>query len=159
MGFVSHGKKPGRVPKGFMHYVEKTETCWLWRGCTTDGYGRYTYKGRAERAHRVSYDMHKGPVSRGLVIMHTCDIRRCVNPDHLEAGTLAENNRDRALKGRSAVGERSGRAKLRNADVERIREAMLFGATGTDLAAAFGVAHSRIYAIRNGHDWRMPPSP
>lgn len=64
--------------------------CWLWTSTiASTGYARISRKA----AHRVSYELHKGPVPTGLVLDHLCRIKHCVNPDHLEAVTQAENVR------------------------------------------------------------------
>lgn len=65
--------------------------CWLWLKCVTDGYGRLTVNGKLLLAHRYSYELFKGKIEDDLQIDHLCRIRRCVNPDHLEAVTLTVN--------------------------------------------------------------------
>lgn len=67
--------------------------CWLWeRRINGNGYGATMRRGRNFLAHRVSYEMHHGPIPPGLVIDHLCRNRRCVRPDHLRAVTLRENS-------------------------------------------------------------------
>jgi len=77
--------------------------CWHWEGWTVQGYGKLQRNGKTVSAHRLMYETFVGPIMEGLCIMHTCDNRSCVNPTHLRVGTWADNNRDRAAKGRNGV--------------------------------------------------------
>src|ERR1051325_580438 len=65
--------------------------CTPWLGTTTRGYGSFSYQARSMAAHRISYELSKGPIPAGLVIDHLCRNPACVNPDHLEAVTNKEN--------------------------------------------------------------------
>ena len=67
--------------------------CLLWTGATTNGYGVVSVDGRLQRAHRVAYEQANGPIPAGLHLDHLCRVRACINPDHLEPVTQAENNR------------------------------------------------------------------
>lgn len=99
--------RPRDLSERFWEKVEKTEGCWLWTASTRNGYGQIALGGRGNPvlyAHRVSYEMHHGPIPDGLVVMHTCDVRSCVRPDHLTVGTQAENLADMVAKGRSYRG-------------------------------------------------------
>jgi hypothetical protein len=77
----------------FWSKVEKdSETgCWLWTAATTDGYGQLWVDGRMVYAHRYSYEYHVGPIPTDKQLDHTCRVRRCVNPRHLEPVTCREN--------------------------------------------------------------------
>lgn len=83
----------------FWAKVEKGDGCWNWTAANVRGYGRISINNRMFRAHRVSYEMHRGPIPEGLEICHRCDNPRCVRPDHLFVGTRSDNIRDRVAKG------------------------------------------------------------
>ena len=77
--------------------------CWEWSGARTEkGYGCfYVTTSRRVRAHRIAWEMANGRlIPRGLMVMHLCDNRACVRPDHLRVGTASENNKDCVAKGR-----------------------------------------------------------
>jgi hypothetical protein len=84
-------------PVRFWAKVEKTETCWLWTGHTSKSGGRYGKGGygqyRSRMAHRLAWELIRGPIPEGLVLDHLCEVTRCVNPDHLEPVTTQENTR------------------------------------------------------------------
>lgn len=81
--------------------------CWQWTGHRfRNGYGCIKAFGRMASAHRLSYELHKGPVPDGKEILHSCDNRLCINPDHLRPGTHAENMQEAKIRGRMLAGER-----------------------------------------------------
>jgi len=108
-------------------YIPVTESgCWLWTGATGgigEGYGKIWVNGGLSSAHRISYELHIGPIPDGLCCLHKCDVSFCVNPSHLFLGTNADNSMDMSKKGRCADtrGELNGSAKLTDAEVISIR--------------------------------------
>lgn len=81
--------------------VVEESGCWEWQlSKTPQGYGQAMYRRKRWRAHRLSYTAFKGEIPEGLCVCHTCDNRKCVNPEHLWLGTRGDNNKDCSGKGR-----------------------------------------------------------
>jgi hypothetical protein len=134
----------------FYAKVKKTESCWLWTGAMLKtGYGSIRINKKAERAHRVAYELEVGEIPAGMLLRHTCDTPRCVNPAHLIPGTKRDNSKDALDRGQHLVGERSPKAKLSNDDVSAIRTLLANGATGRYTAKLFGVTEGHISLIKN----------
>lgn len=133
--------------------------CWEWAGALgPNGYGRTSGFGKNDLvAHRVSYMLTKGDIPEGKIIMHTCDNRKCVNPDHLVAGTYLENMQDMTRKGRAyhpiRSGNRSSRSILTEDAVRMIRSSK-GQITDAEFARRFGVSKSAIRSARIGTTWR-----
>lgn len=114
-----------------LRHTKKTSKCWLWKGATKgNGYGMIGVLRirRPISTHRAAYELFVGPIPPGLCVLHKCDVRNCVNPDHLFLGTQRDNIHDSIRKGRFSFvkaprGERNGRAKLTVSDVRAIRDA------------------------------------
>jgi hypothetical protein len=118
-----------------------------------NGYGRVTWKNQEQYyAHRLSYELFRGPIPSGCVVCHHCDNRKCVNPDHLFIGTQKDNLADMAAKKRSCLGEKNGQAKLTEKQACAIRS--LAGArTTSELAETYGVSRHLIRKIQIGELW------
>jgi len=148
-------KKRRNQTERFYDFVKKTESCWAWTGrCTEFGYGQFkdmrTYK--TVLAHRFSYEIHKGPIPKGLCVLHHCDNPPCVNPDHLFLGTHKDNTQDAAKKQRMAYGEKHNKTTILKKDVEYIRNA--FPKTPVhQLASQFNVCRQTIYNITHYKTW------
>jgi HNH endonuclease len=86
----------------FWRHVEKTDTCWLWRGRTTQRYGQFMVAGRLVLAHRFAWELANGRAPDDLYVCHRCDTPLCVRLDHLFVSTAAGNTADMIAKGRSS---------------------------------------------------------
>jgi hypothetical protein len=128
--------------------VDKTETCWNWTGrLTPSGYGEFAAgAGQSKRAHVYSYRLHKGEVPEGKMVLHSCKgNRRCVNPDHLRAGTPQGNMDDREKDGNVPRGNQHHATKIRDEDLPRLRELREGGMSLRALGREFGVTHRAIH--------------
>lgn len=133
-----------------------SDGCWEWQGrLEKNGYGRLR-RHRLQRhvsVHRLSWELTFGAIPDGLCVLHRCDNRRCYNPEHLFLGTHKDNVQDMLQKGRSnnARGERHGRAKLSDAQVEQMRDQYASGGyTQLDLARAYSVHTQTVFRIIHG---------
>lgn len=131
----------------------RPDACWEWQGGVEgpEARGRIKLGGRRRaQASRVAYVLTHGPLSEDEYVCHHCDNPKCVRPDHLFAGTVVDNNADRTAKGRDARGERSGSAKLTNAQA---RIALTYPANARTTGRMFGVSKSTIQKLRQGVNW------
>jgi len=142
----------------FWSKVKKTIDCWLWNGRLNRkvyGYGNINYDGRAQPAHRVSWQIHNGPIPKGMKVLHSCDVPICVNPKHLFLGTQADNIHDMYKKKRNnnVKGERVHSAVLTEQDVIRIRK-LRSRYSLSHLAALYSMSKGHIGKIINRQRWK-----
>jgi len=88
------------------NYEVDENGCWLFLGANTTGYPSIGGNGRTWLGHRISYEENCGPIPKGLLVLHKCDVRRCFNPNHLFLGTHQDNTDDMIRKGRGNGGIR-----------------------------------------------------
>lgn len=161
------GERIGRPPVDMAlrfadkHMPEPNSGCWLWTGnMFLNGYGairnneqKYIY------AHRASFEIHKGSVPIGAFVCHKCDVRLCVNPDHLYAGTPADNVRDMHERGRYVrafaktpyTPKRRAGSRFSDDEVRAIRGDVRGQSA---IARAYSVDQSTISCIRSGRHYR-----
>jgi hypothetical protein len=109
------------------------------------------------KAHRVSYFLAHGQINDDLLVLHRCDVRSCVNPNHLFQGTAKENSQDAVRKGRNAkvFGERNGNRKLTEKQVSEIRRLCRERALSQKtIAERYGVCETTVYYIDCGARWK-----
>ena len=124
--------------------------CVLWTGGVgSHGYGDVTINKVHYTSHRLAYITFVGDIPDGMYVCHTCDVRRCVNPDHLFLGTVLENTRD-------CVRKKRNRRKLTDEEVIMIRRKMAKPRRGliASLARELGVTGTLISRVSKGRCWR-----
>lgn len=143
--------------------------CWLWIGSRNHlGYGQLSYKrsGSREpvrvRAHRLSYELFRGPIPDGMFVCHRCDTPACVNPAHLFLGTNMDNVRDMLAKGRHFTktkpeairrGAAINGSKLTEETVRDIRNLAGIGVPTKDLAATYGMSRASVRRVVTRESW------
>lgn len=159
-----YGTKKANDPEWFWSRVVKSDRCWLWTGTRLSPkakvvYGQCRWSGKIVYAHRVAYELGHGSSPGSLCVLHSCDNGLCVRPDHLFLGTKGDNNRDRARKGRTKLGDRKGdkhpNAKLTETDVREIRTAHARGERTIDIASSYPqTSLGNLYTIVNRQSWK-----
>lgn len=162
---MPYGPAPKPAEERFWDKVAigEPDACWEWQGAVQpSGYG-FMHGGigrpRWVLAHRLSWEMHNGPIPEGLAVLHRCDNPPCVNPAHLWLGTRADNNRDRGEKGRGREARQRGaantNAKLTEDDVRQIIAALqeLPRRSQTEIAQQFGIKQPQVSRIMLRQNW------
>ena len=136
-------------------YIPVTESgCWIWTGAASKwGYGYLKIKGIMYRAHRIAYELYRGSIPEGMFVCHKCDVRSCVNPDHLFVGTHADNMADREAKGRSnpPYGEAHWMAKLTE---DKIKKIQTEEGTNREIAEKYNISTTTVWRIKHKETWR-----
>lgn len=120
----------------------------------THGHGKLSFNGKSVGAHVKAYCLAHGldSIPSGMVVRHTCDNGRCINPEHLILGTQKQNIQDAVERNRIARGTRQGRSKLSDEQVIQIRD-LIPTMSQRALAARFGVSQRTILNIKQGVIW------
>ncbi len=89
----------------FLSHVDTGKGCWLWMGARLNaGYGICELFGKTTTTHRAAWMLFKGEIPAAKHVLHRCDVRNCVNPEHLFLGTNLDNMQDKVNKGRHVAG-------------------------------------------------------
>jgi HNH endonuclease len=160
-------------PNNFWDKVIKTDTCWIWKGCTRNGYGRMhitiNNKSYIISVHRFSYYLHFGVFPGTSLVLHKCDNPPCICPDHIFLGSHKDNAIDVVKKGRfnkatgnktnhknAPKGENHHATKLTKSQVIEIRNLLYRGlkrGDQTKLAKKYKVSHQVINRIVHNKSW------
>lgn len=142
----------------FLQKVDKTDSCWLWRGAKHpySGRGQVSFRGKWQYAPRVSYTLFKGEIPKGMLVCHTCDNPSCVNPSHLWLGDKRSNSHDARKKGRikGKKGDENPNKRICSEDAYFIRELYKTGDyTLSQLGEHYCISATAIKKIVDGLAW------
>lgn len=153
-------KKPS-VKQRFLNKIIKTKSCWIWNaGLFSSGYGQFFNGKNKITAHRYSYILHNGTIENNkLVVCHSCDNKKCVNPEHLFLGTQKQNIRDMMSKNRQKFGKHpgqlNGRAKITKKQVDEIRKKYYNEKiSALKLGKEYNISESQTLRIIKKQSWR-----
>lgn len=134
----------------FWSNVNKTDGCWEWkRAKNKRGYGVYSFENKKQLTHRLSYMFTHGELPSSILVCHKCDNPKCVNPDHLFAGTQTDNMNDMVIKG---SGRNNYNRKISIEDIKIIRAKYPHcpkDGTVKELAKKYGINESSMTKIIN----------
>ena len=164
-------KRHCQTPESFWQDVNKTsneDECWEWAGYIgAQGYGALTYQNKSWRAHRLAYILTYGELPEmggyhGACVLHKCDNRACVNPNHLFVGTQADNLKDMRAKNRQVLatnlkGSKNKASKLKEEDIPIIMKMRAEGFSLSRIGNKFNVDKVCIGFVVNGKTWKHVP--
>ena len=130
--------------------IDPVSNCWNWEGyIEKNGYGHASYKNKTIRAHRLSYIFFKGDINSKLVLCHSCNNRKCCNPEHLREDTRKSNSLDMVNSGNQM------QQKLSVEQVIEIKKRLIdwYPGLNTQLSKEYGVNNRTISQIKTGKRW------
>lgn len=153
-------RRSAPISERFWSKVQKGHGCWIWRGSSNNkGYGMFAaVKQYPLLAHRVAWELSFGPIPEGSCVLHSCDTRLCVRPDHLWLGSQTENLADMRGKGRGFTdfhrrGTEHPMSRLTDDAVVSIVSMRRDGKTLSEVAARFGIVKGTVSHIMSGNTW------
>ena len=136
--------------------IDPDTGCWVWqRSLSTPGYGKlHQSNGKQHGAHRFAWELFQGEIPEDKYVLHKCNVKACVNPDHLELGTQSKNIRDAVRDGLTRLGDDSHSSVLKEDQVKLIRMAVESGVPQKVCADVYGVSPMTINAIVHKRTWK-----
>ena len=149
MGDVLERRGNPSTPEKFWNKVNKGTGCWEWGGLTlSKGYGRLSYQGKNETAHRLAWKLSEGAIPKGKWVLHRCDNPVCCKPWHLFLGNNNKNMKDMSIKHRSRSGN------LNDEKVLEIRSRYSLGELQREIAKDYNITRSAITQICSGTSYK-----
>jgi hypothetical protein len=131
--------------------LDESTGCLIWQGFVdSGGYGHTTINGKTMRAHVASYIANYGEIASGLFVCHKCDVRNCINPQHLFLGTSKDNSLDMSSKNRSCYGSKTKFSKITE---KQAAEIFLDKRPQKLIALIYGISKSAVQSIKYGRSW------
>lgn len=131
------------------------DECWEWKGSVVGkGYGVLRCVNETKLAHRISYELHHGPIPDGLDCLHKCDNPPCVNPNHLFLGTNDDNIQDKVTKGRQPKGSTHANARWSEDDIRAMRDLYASGVSQREIAAIYHTHQGTVGHIVRRKAWK-----
>lgn len=131
--------------------VKLPDDCWEWKANTGKGYGMFWFGKVPMMAHRLSWIMLRGDIPEGMNVLHKCDNRKCVNPNHLFIGTQSDNVQDMIRKGRGGDYRNRSTKKFSIEESSDIKDMQNRGISLRDIAIKYHTTHTTIQrAILDG---------
>ncbi|MBU2177554.1 MAG: HNH endonuclease [Gammaproteobacteria bacterium] len=128
--------------------IKTPEECWNWlAGINADGYGNFYHIYKTYSASRISWMLTNGDIPEGLLCLHRCDNRACINPSHLYLGTHSRNNLDREHRNPGTSGRKS---KLGAEGIREVQRLFNEGHKQKELAEQFGLSIGQIHRLCKG---------
>jgi HNH endonuclease len=152
--FRNRNREFKNIEEKFYNCIEIiTETgCWIWlRSLNNSGYAIVNESRKIIPMHRWSYERFKGKIPENMCVCHSCDIRSCVNPNHLWLGSWQDNINDKVNKNRQAKGEKAPKAKLTS---EMVLEIYKSKAPIKLLMKKYNMSKRSIVGIRHKESWK-----
>ena len=158
---MKHLPMPKLTDKQIDHFwskvnIKEPDECWEWVACLNRGHGLIGFQYKSYLTHRIAYFLHNKKDLKELLVCHSCDNRKCCNPNHLWLGTIADDMHDMIAKGRDnkAKGSKHYRAKLTGAQIRQIRKQYVKGVSQTKLGKQYGVGQPTIQRIVHKQSWK-----
>jgi hypothetical protein len=159
--FIWKNSSKEEIDNHINEYFEKKiirkEGCWDWKSSKNDKeYQRMHISKLAPRIaiHIYSWKLYKGEIPEGMFVCHSCDNKRCANPDHLFLGTSDDNIQDMINKKRNVRGVSHGMAKLDDDKVKEIRKLLEIGVSLVKTANKFNVSKKTVFRIKHKTHWK-----